>query len=257
MRPKAIAHLERAASLVKHAYRGFSYGGAHPLMGKATPLDGLDEVNPLLEYFEAHTRGPGIWKWRHYFAIYHRHLARFRDKNVHMLEVGVYSGGSLSMWRSYFGPTARIYGVDIEPACKIYESAGVRIFIGNQASSAFWSNFRQQVPELDIVIDDGGHRPYQQIATLEALLPHLRPGGVYICEDVEGMTNPFLAYVAGLVGRLNAAQSATSKPVATTAFQQAIAGVHFYPYVVVIEKRSGRLPYLESVKRGSEWQPFL
>src|SRR5471032_1889882 len=46
-------------------------------------------VNPLLDYFESHREGPGIWKWRHYFDIYHRHFAKFVGRQVNIMEVGV------------------------------------------------------------------------------------------------------------------------------------------------------------------------
>jgi hypothetical protein len=36
-----------------------------------------------------------------------------------MLEIGVQSGGSLEMWKSYFGPNLRYYGVDINPYTKV------------------------------------------------------------------------------------------------------------------------------------------
>jgi hypothetical protein len=111
------------------------------------------------------------------------------------LEIGVYSGGSLDIWRNYFGPKAIIYGVDIAPDCRTYENDGIKIFIGDQADRSFWREFRRGVPTLDIVIDDGGHQPEQQIASLEELLPFLRPGGVYFCEDVHGMYNEFASYV--------------------------------------------------------------
>ena len=55
--------------------------------------------SPLETYFDRLTDGPGIWKWRHYFEIYHRHFQRFIDRPVVVVEVGVYSGGSLGMWQ--------------------------------------------------------------------------------------------------------------------------------------------------------------
>ena len=73
-------------------------------------------VNPLWEYFKNHKDGHGIWKWEHYFDIYHRHFAQFVGQKVNVLEIGIYSGGSLEMWRSYFGEESHIYGVDIEEA---------------------------------------------------------------------------------------------------------------------------------------------
>jgi hypothetical protein len=63
----------------------------------------------LLRYFNEHTTGRGIWKFNHYFEIYERHFSRFRGQEVHILEIGVYSGGSLEMWQKYFGPQCRIY----------------------------------------------------------------------------------------------------------------------------------------------------
>src|SRR5262245_23245078 len=62
-----------------------------------------DDSNPLKAYFDSHTEGNGIWKFIHYFDIYTRHLAKFVGTDVRIMEVGVYSGGSLAMWRDYFG----------------------------------------------------------------------------------------------------------------------------------------------------------
>jgi len=62
---------------------------------------------------------------------------------------------------------------------------------------------RKTVPLVDIVIDDGGHLPEQQLVTLEELLPHVRPGGVYFCEDIHYNFNDFAAYVQGLSDNLN------------------------------------------------------
>jgi hypothetical protein len=53
--------------------------------------------NPLATYFNNNETGPGIWKWEHYFEIYHRHLEKFRGKPIRILEIGIYSGGSLGM----------------------------------------------------------------------------------------------------------------------------------------------------------------
>src|SRR5262245_60472815 len=144
------------------------------------------EPGPLERYFDSVTEGPGIWKWRHYFDVYHRHLEKFVGRPVVVVEIGIYSGGSLLMWRHYLGEQSRIVGVDIEAACKQYERPGIDVFIGDQQDRDFWRDFCLQVPHIDIVIDDGGHKPEQQIATLECLLPHVASGGVYLCEDVHG-----------------------------------------------------------------------
>jgi hypothetical protein len=215
--------------------------------------DENDPPNPLWDFFVNRTRGRSVHKWTHYFEIYHRHLERFRNKPIHLLEIGLDQGGSLDMWRSYFGPTAHYYGVDIEPSCRNYESVDTKVFIGDQADRNFWCKFRQEVPDLDIVIDDGGHEPEQQIVSLEELLCHLRPGGVYICEDVHSSENDFAAFAARLSYRLNGC-SMTVAPdqdptirTPTDAFQAAVHSMHMYPFVVVIERN--RTPRRELIAR--------
>jgi hypothetical protein len=221
--------------------------------------------NPLEQFFDARKDGHGVWKWRHYFDLYHRHLAKFVGNEVGLVEIGVYSGGSLEMWRHYFGPRCRVYGVDIEPACKSYENDNVQIFIGDQADRGFWKRFRTEVPGFDVVIDDGGHQPEQQIVTLEETLPYLRPGGVFICEDVHGVGNEFAHYVAGLSQQLNAADDASwdlednerRLCAPATPFQSAIHSIHLYPYAVVIETSPAPVKELVAPKHGTVWQPFL
>jgi hypothetical protein len=157
----------------------------------------------LWKYFSSHTQGPGIWKWEHYLDAYERHLSRFRGRAVTLVEIGIYSGGSLPMWRAYLGNDCTVYGVDIQPECIQYQSEGIHVVIGDQADRAFWRQFKQSVPHVDIAIDDGGHTYEQQRVTLEELFPHLRPGGVYICEDIHGMGNPFFGYLVGIAAALN------------------------------------------------------
>jgi hypothetical protein len=216
------------------------------------------EANPLREYFNAHTTGKGIWKWDHYFDIYHRHCYKFAGKDVGVLEIGIYSGGSLDLWRTYFGAGCRIYGVDIEQACKSYEQEGIQVFIGDQADRSFWRCFRRQVPTVDIVIDDGGHDPEQQIVTLEEMLPHIAPGGVYICEDVHGIHHRFAAYVSGMMSHFN---DMLTKPgdvlaAATNEFQKSVRSIHLYPFLVVIEMAEAPREQFVAPKHGTEWQPF-
>ena len=221
--------------------------------------------NPLRAYFDAHREGPGLWKWLHYFDIYDRHFAKFRGREVHVLEIGIYSGGSLAMWKDYFGAEGRIYGVDIEEACRAYEDDVTKVFIGDQADREFWKRFKQQVPKLDIVIDDGGHQANQQVTTLEELLPHLRPGGVFLCEDVHGTFNKFASYVNGVIHNLNASDSMTGDPsdderrvkCPTTEFQSNVHSIHSYPFVTVIERRESPLADFVAPKHGTQWEPFL
>ncbi len=231
----------------------------------ACPSKGPSEIEV---FFDTRVEGRGIWKWRHYFDIYHRHFNPLRNRDtLVVLEIGIYSGGSIDMWRNYFGPSASLFGVDIESACRTYESPGTHILIGDQADPSFWRRVLADgtLPPPDIVIDDGGHTPEQQRVTMEELLPRMRPGGVYICEDVHGRHNDFAAFVSGLVESLNGMEGACQDhvnpkrrtTVPTNSVQAFLHSVHFYPFVVVIEKRQAPLEELVSSKHGTQWEPFL
>ena len=249
----AVKHHALALYGLVTAYvRGYRFGkdGMPPMAA----LPKARTPGRLERYFDQNTTGPGLWKWRHYFPIYEKHLARFVGQSPTVLEIGIFSGGSLGMWRDYFGDGLELYGVDIELACRAYEDQAT-VLIGDQADPRFLQNVIAATPAgLDVVLDDGGHEAYQQIASLEALLPHLRPGGVYICEDIHRRDHAFHAYINGLATNLHATESYESFPALPA--QAAIESITIYPFVVVIEKRQHRLERLEAPKHGSQWQPF-
>lgn len=241
----------------RNAERGLKFG-----MSLAPVPFQADERAPssLERYFDSHDQGLGLWKWRHYFDIYERHFARFVGEEVHLLEIGIFSGGSIDMWRRYFGEGLRFYGVDLEPACRAYEAPDAHVFIGDQADPSFWQRTLAEIPRLDIVVDDGGHGDFQQIATLEAVLPRLAPGGVYLCEDIHSIRHGFHDYMSGLARNLHAWGAAVDEgdPYrrVPTGFQRAVDSITMYPFVVVLERRKSDLDLLEAPKHGSQWQPF-
>jgi hypothetical protein len=175
----------KALEMLPYTIRGIEFEKAAMFSdGDQTEYNRHPAPNQLAVYFESYKEGPGVSKWQHYLDIYNRHFSRFVGREVHVLEVGIYSGGSLLMWKEYFGEDATIYGVDINESCRAYEDDRTKIFIGDQADRSFWANVKKSAPHIDIVIDDGGHLAEQQCVTLEEMLPHIRPGGVYLCEDI-------------------------------------------------------------------------
>jgi hypothetical protein len=139
-------------------------------------------VNNLID---AYKKSPSLSiKYDTYFPVYEEILSKYRDKEITLVEVGVFNGGSLFMWREYFGAKARIIGVDLNPDAKIWEQHGFEIFIGDQASEIFWRQLFDTIGPVDVLIDDGGHTNLQQIATVHCAIEHIRDGGVLIIEDV-------------------------------------------------------------------------
>jgi cephalosporin hydroxylase len=208
-------------------------------------------VNPLEDWFE-HTQGRQVHKWMHYFDIYHRHLKRFRGRAVKVVEFGVSLGGSAQMWREYFGPRAQLYGIDRDRRCKQWEAPWFQVFIGDQADRAFLHQVAQQIGRVDIVIDDGGHHPDQQIATFEEFYPLIKPGGVFLIEDLHtsywpkysgGLNKPgtFMEYSKQLLDQLNAYHS-REPGFEVDRFTKTTRSMHFYDSVLVFEKGKVRPP---------------
>ena len=229
----------------------------------------------LERYFDSATarRGPGVWKWRSYFSVYERHLSRFRGTDVHVMEIGIFSGGSLRMWRWYFGPRTTIYGVDISNRTTVYENdprygSPTRIFVGNQSDPDLWAAVN--VPRLDVVIEDGGHHPTQQRAALQALWPRLAYGGVYLTEDVHFADNKYAAfvfaeYVNGRYGMNGKFRYKPNDPVESGSTDGGIRGsalstaaVSFYHSVVVLDKMPSRAYRQQLVpeRHGTQWEPI-
>ena len=150
-------------------------------------------VNPLFDIFSADTN---VHKWHHYFDIYTKHFGRYRDRPIKMLEIGVYRGGSLRMWKDYFHPDSTIVGIDIDKSCKDHEIADRNVFvrIGSQADPRFLAEVNEEFGPFDIILDDGSHKTHHQNISFGALFRSaLRDGGCYMVEDVH--TNYWLKHV--------------------------------------------------------------
>jgi hypothetical protein len=210
-------------------------------------------MNDLEQHF---TRNSGrlINKWKHYFEIYDRHLSRFRGTDVHVVEFGVSHGGSLQMWKQYFGSKASIFGIDINPNCKKLEEEQIQIFIGDQEDRRFLKSLTEKIPRIDILIDDGGHTMKQQISTYEELFPHIDKNGVYLCEDLHTSYWPeygggylkggtFIEYSKKFIDYLNAWHSFQPSRLTIKEFTRSVHALHYYSSVLVIEKRPIEKPY--------------
>lgn len=123
-------------------------------------------------------------KHQNYFAIYDELLTKYIGTDITFVEVGILNGGSLFMWRDFFGPKARIIGIDFNPNARKWEKDGFEIHIGDQSDVDFWQNFFLKTGNIDVLLDDGGHTNEQQIVTTQQSLPFINDGGTIIIEDV-------------------------------------------------------------------------
>ena len=236
-------------------------GSLHSRNDASLPAAQAPAPNPLIEYARRKDLRRGFWKFEHYFDLYHRHLQKFVGAEVHIVEIGILDGGSLDMWRHYFGPRCHVYGIDLNEKCLAFanEKENIKVFIGDQGSAEFWNRFRREVPKVDVLIDDGSHFPHHQMMAVEEMLPHLSSNGVLIVEDTFGRKSNFTDFVAGLAHSLNDVGDGSIEADALMAgrpanpLQRSVHSIHQYPYVTVIEKTAAAREKLTAPFFGAPW----
>lgn len=195
-----------------------------------------------------------------YTAIYPHYLERYRHLPIRLLELGVYKGASLRMWADYFThPNRSIIGIDIDTD-----------YLEGDLPERTWAVKSDQATPLqfvidygpfDFIIDDASHVCERTIASFKAWWPHLKPGGLYVVEDIQtsyvpeygGSTNPNSMHTTmGFLKRL-ADEVQVVSPWQVGSFDRRqsynmsgydIDFVHFYPDLCVIQKRSNPLDRL-------------
>lgn len=120
-----------------------------------------------------------------YCNKYEKYLPFKRDQELDILEIGVLGGDSLRTWKDYFYH-ANILGIDINPTCKAHENKNTRISveIGSQVDPVFLENISNNYGPFDMILDDGSHMNEHVIFSFEHLWKTIKPGGVYVVEDI-------------------------------------------------------------------------
>ncbi len=190
-------------------------------------------------------QGNIIHKWNHYFPIYERYFSRYINQPINFLEIGVFKGGSLNMWKNYFGPNARIIGIDINPECKIFETPQINVRIGDQSDTKFLNSIVDEFGAFDIILDDGSHQMHDILTSFNFLYPNLKNNGVYFIEDLHtayweeyggglGVSESFIEHSKNLVDQLNADHIREGlKP---NEFTKQTNSIHFYDSCIIFEK---------------------
>ena len=208
------------------------------------------ESEGLQKVFCTH-RGRTLEKWAHYLDVYERYFAAYRNTPVKMLEIGVTGGGSLELWRNYFGESATIYGIDINPECAQRVTPPNQVRIGSQDDPEFLRRTASEMVELDIVLDDGSHFGKHQRVSFEVLFPFVRDGGLYVIEDLHMSYVPGLPeggyrrkgtgieYIKRMIDDMHSWYHQKS---ALTPAKEQIRAIHIFDSIVVIEKRKIERP---------------
>lgn len=135
------------------------------------------------EIFYTH-QGSSSLKWTHYFPVYDRHFASWKNRTLTFLEIGVFRGGSGRIWSKFFGPMAKIVGLDIDPACKAHETKQYQIRIGDQSDPNFLQSVIDEFGVPDIVLDDASHQQNHVYESFKFLYPKMHLNSIYMIEDL-------------------------------------------------------------------------
>lgn len=133
--------------------------------------------------------GSDKWGGHWYTPHYQRYFEPYREQPVRILEIGVggydhpnAGGESLRMWRNYFR-RGLVYGLDIFVKTG-HDDVRLKVLQGDQGDPQFLDSLARRYGPFDIVIDDGSHISGHILTSFKALFPHLRPGGMYVVEDL-------------------------------------------------------------------------
>jgi SAM-dependent methyltransferase len=121
----------------------------------------------------------------HYLRKYEEYFQSLHDKEVKLLELGVYKGGSLQLWRDYF-TRGVVVGLDLNSVNLADDSGRIRTYQGQQQDTALLDRIAaENAPDgFDVIIDDCSHiGELTRISFWHLFDNHLKPGGIYVIED--------------------------------------------------------------------------
>jgi len=170
---------------------GMKHGGAD----KCVPVHEWDRierrVGPEGQLRHSHS---GHW----YERLYPIYLNGMRWHSVRLLEIGSFKGDSLRLWLRYFRRASHFALVDLEPQTDLINAVAAETRTQSQIPAHDYSIYtadqskKEQLEQVvasdggnyDLIIDDGSHLCRHIKISFEVLFPHLKPGGVYIIEDL-------------------------------------------------------------------------
>jgi hypothetical protein len=204
----------------------------------------------LLDFF-VNNKGAVVHKWHHYIPLYDRYFSSFRGKKIRFLEIGVSNGGSLQMWRKYFGDDAIIFGIDINPKCEKLNGLAGQVRIGSQTDHFFLESLIKEMGGIDIILDDGSHHMEHIPDTLNYLFPHLSYGGIYMIEDLctaywrrfgggYRSKNNFFGFTMDLIDDMH--HWYNRKKLKQAAVSKDCSGIHIHDSLLVLEKNKVFMP---------------
>ncbi len=124
-----------------------------------------------------------------YTEFYEPFISKFKEssKPINILEIGIATGESLTMWKDYFNDNCRIFGLDIDDKTHLNEK-NISCSILDQGNTGHLKQYQNYFIDnnvvFDIILDDGSHHMRDQILTFIHFIDSLSEDGIYFIEDL-------------------------------------------------------------------------
>lgn len=206
----------------------------------------MNELNQINEGFELINRTD---KNRHgYLNVYEQYFQPLKEKEISLLEIGIWSGASIRIWEKFF-TRALIYGIEKDPAVLDHKFSRAKIDIVDQSDKIQLENYSKD-KNFDIIIDDGSHFPLDQILSFQILFEKLNSGGLYIIEDLhvayqeifrnyKGLNVSFLSnllHYLNFCGKVHFLAEPEKEKHKFVEYDGRFEFMHFYPGLCIIKK---------------------
>ena len=159
------------------------------------PKKNLDKIilekknlDDLFNYFESDKGSVILKKYpgHEYGRFYEKHLSKYRNEDLNILEIGTYYGGSVAAFYFYF-KNANIFCIDKNFKFK-FKSSRVKFFNCDTSNESDLSSFmefikKENCKKFDLIIDDGSHLLSDIKKNFLFFFNLLNSGGYYVIED--------------------------------------------------------------------------
>lgn len=117
-----------------------------------------------------------------YVDVYEKILAPYRER-CDLLEIGIAQGMGLKLFGDYFSIDSTITGLDLSLTFDTKEFDSRFTFVTGDATKPDIVD-KLGGKMFDVIIDDASHMQADQVATFKLLKCHVKPGGLYVIEDI-------------------------------------------------------------------------
>ena len=199
-------------------------------------------------------KGDGYDYSNHYASFYENWFSKIRQQRIDICEIGIFEGASLKCYYDYF-PNAKILGLDINADKTHHRNDRVYTDVLDQSKEQDLIDFANKyIEKFDIVLDDGSHDIEHQQLTFGKLFKTVKPGGIYIIEDLgssffaAGMDHSFYRQTLRKINN-NTVKFLTERPLSSVWIND--SDLEYInsnvDYVSLFDKLNEKLPYSDKI----------